>query len=808
MSNTGSRLLRAAAMVSVAGLAIMCSDAALAQATSEPGTQTPPTAPPGSDTSSTAPLGTPVATEGTQVGPNIAPVSETGADGDILVMARRRSERSLDVPVAISAISGEQIAQQGLTNLSAIAAQVPQLKVDSNIVSFGGTLTLRGISSATSTVSIEQAVSINIDGIPLSYAGVVRLGQFDLGQVEILRGPQALFFGKNASAGIISLRSAAPTDHFDMAVRAGYEFEASDKFVEGYVSGPLTDSLRGRVAVRYSNMEGWIRNIVPAGSPGFGVRNRFAPGTEETTAKASLHYGSGAFTAKLVGIYGDVNTQGTSLAQRWVCPYGAPQGPSIYVGETDCRLDNRTVTGDLNPALNALTPLFPADGAPYTRLNQGLVSLDMNYDLGPVSFSSLTGYYHLRFDTADQLAFGPLALFSNAARVTKRSWSEEVRITSSLDGPLNFMIGLFLQDDRFESFSRSVLGAAALPDIGTVGIDGSTISPFAQVSYKIGPLSLSGGVRYTDEDKREFNQQFQALLPGSRRSKDWSPEATIALRAAPNVNIYGSYKEGYKSGGYAIESTGLPRALVAGRQVNNSYRPEQVEGFEVGAKASALSGAVRVNLAAYTFKYSDLQLGRFDPVLLATSIDNVGTARTKGIEGDITVTPVSGLTLSGSVAYNRARYLNFLAACYAGQTAALGCNTATSLQNAAGRDLPRAPRWAGTLGGAYTGLINDNFQYRLNAGLTYSDSYETMSELIPGTRQRAYTLYDAGFALGPPDDRWEVAFIGRNLGNRFYASSSGQVPLTGGNGRFSDVFTTINRGRELTVRLTLHPFGR
>ena len=791
--------LRAAALASAASALVLGANAAWAQTSQEAPVNEP--ASPVMQPDATAPLNDAPET-------SAAPAAQTGT-ADIVVTARRRSERSLDVPVAISAVSGEQLAEQNLNSLSAIAQQVPQLKVDSNIVSYGGTLTLRGISSATSSVSIEQAVSVNIDGIPLSYAGVVRLGQFDLGQAEILRGPQALFFGKNASAGIISLRSAEPTDYFDMAVRAGYEFEAAERFVEGYVSGPLAGNLDGRLALRYSNMDGWIKNIVPVGSPGFGVTNRLAPGTEEATAKGSLAYESGAFRAKLVGTYSHVDTQGSALAQRWVCPTGVPQGPSVYPGETDCTLNNRTASGDLNPALHDIDPLFPADGVPYTTLKQGLVSYDMSYDLSPsITLSSLTGFYKLRFDTADQLGFGPVAPFSTASRVSKRSLSEEVRLTSSFTGPFNFMTGIFLQDDKFDSFFQNVLGPNPIPRVGIIGIDGTTISPFVQASYEVGPLTLSGGVRYTHETKREVNDQYQSLLPAKLKFNDWSPEVTLAWKPTRNLNFYGSYKEGYKSGGFAIDGVALPRALAAGRAVNNSYDPERTHGFEVGAKASLLDGQVRLNIAAYTFKYVDLQLGRFDPILLAASIDNVGSARTKGIEGDVTVTLIDGLNLTGALAYNKARYIEFMAACYAGQSASQGCNPATSLQDASGRPLPRAPEWVGNLGATYKGRINSNFQYRLNAGLTYSDSYETMSELAPGTRQKSYALYDAGFAFGPPDESWEFAFIGRNLGNKFYASSSGQVPLTGGAGQRADIFTTANRGRELIIRLTLHPFGK
>lgn len=731
-------------------------------------------------------------------------------DGDVVVTARRRDERSLDVPVAISAISGATLATKNLLSLSAIAQQAPAVKIESNIVGFGGVLTIRGVSSATSTSSIEQAVTTNIDGIPISFAGVVRLGQFDLGQVEILRGPQALFFGKNATGGIVSLRSAEPTDKLDVLGRAGYEFEAGEYFVEGHVSGPISNTLKARLAVRYSNMDGYIKNVVPAGTPGaFPPRNRRSPGTSETSVKASIVFTPDrALTVKLRGLYGKVDTQGSSLSQRFYCPFGIPQGPSRYAGETDCKLDNQTSSGDLNPALNNIDPRFPRDGVPFTNLEQGLGIAEIGYDLTDgLTLSSLTGYYRLSLNSTDHVNFGPQAIVNYADSSRKRTFSEEVRLTSSFSGPFNFMGGFFYQNDSFKERNRFVIAGNAVPDIRYL-LGGETVSPFVQASLDLfAGVSASGGVRYTREVKRQHLDRFDGQVPHRILFTDWSPEATLSWKPSRDVNLYGSYKEGYKSGGFQTEFTSFPVLLARGASVNNAYGAETVNGFEVGAKANLLARTLRVNLAAYNFKYSNLQLGRFDPVLISTFIENVGASRTKGIEGDVTFnTPVEGLNITGAVAYNRSRYIRYLSACYNGQTAAQGCNQTTRTQNLAGRPLPRAPEWSGNINADYAGQLNADIRYHLNAGATFSGKYETLSESIPGARQKAYTLYDAGIAVGPTDGRWEVAFIGRNLSNRFYGTSSGQVPVTGSATVPSDVFTTVNRGRELTARLTVHPF--
>ncbi len=734
----------------------------------------------------------------------------TAPDGDVVVTARRRDERSLDVPVAISAISGATLETKNITSLAVIGQQAPSVKIETNIVGFGGLLTIRGVSSATSTSSIEQAVTTNIDGIPISFAGVVRLGQFDLGQVEILRGPQALFFGKNATGGIISLRSAEPTDRLDVLGRAGYEFEAGEYFFEGHVSGPLSDTLKARLAVRYSDMDGYLDNIVPAGTPGaFLPRHRKAPGTSETSIKGSVVFTpDSALTIKLRGAYGKVDTQGSALSQRYYCPFGVPQGPSRYAGETDCKLDNRTSSGDLNPALHNIDPRFPADGVPFTNLKQALAIAEIAYNFTDgLTLSSLTGYYHLTLNSTDQLNFGPQAIVNYADSTRKHTFSEEVRLTSSFTGPFNFMGGVFYQRDSFKEGNLFVIAGTALPRLRFL-LGGHTVSPFIQASLNLfAGVTASGGVRYTHEVKTQHLDRFDTQVPHRTTFNDWSPEATLSWKPTKDVNLYGSYKEGYKSGGFQTEFTSFPVLLARGFPVNNAYGAETVKGFEAGAKANLIGRTLRVNLAAYDFKYSNLQLGRFDPVTISTFIENVGASRTKGIEGDLTYnTPLEGLSLTAAAAYNRSRYIRYQSACYNGQTAAQGCDLATRTQNLAGRPLPRAPEWSGNLNADYAGQLNADIRYHLSAGATFSGRYETLSESIPGARQKAYALYDAGIAFGPTDERWEIAFIGRDLSNRFYASGGAQVPVTGSATVPSDVFTTGNRGRELIARLTIHPF--
>ncbi|MEM5518093.1 TonB-dependent receptor [Henriciella sp. AS95] len=733
--------------------------------------------------------------------------------GVVYVSARKRDEREIDVPVAISALPAVEIDRRGLNTLTEISTAIPELRISENTVTYGGNLAMRGISSATSTASVDQAVTVNIDGVPVSYAGIIKLGQFDLGQVEVLKGPQALFFGKNATGGIVSLVSAAPTEEFDFRLRTEYEFEAQQIAGEGYVSGPLADGVRGRLAVRYSDSEGWLKNEVPSPSVVPGAvppKDDKGPATEEFLAKGSLYIEpSSDFLLKIIGGYGRTETDGNYLqSQRIYCPLGQAQGPFGWSGQ-DCKLDNVTTQADLPPSWATLDGRFPSDGVPYTKTEQQVLVADASYQITDnLQFNSITGLFNLNLDAADHVSNGAIPFVGFAASIETTSYSQEFRLSNDASNRFTWMLGVFMQDNEYTEEQSTIIGV--LRPKADFRITGDTLSPFVQLGFDLtDQLSLTGGVRYTDETKQQKigAGQFEGQYPKEVNFENWSPEVTLSYALSPNANVYVAYKEAYKSGGFQTEHVAIPAALAAGTVIDNSFREEQAEGFEIGAKAYLLDQSLRVSAAAYNFEYTDLQLSSFDSVLVANIISNVGAATTKGAEFDFEYRPASidGFSLNGAVAYNDATYDEYSPACYNGQTAAMGCDIATDTSDLTGEHLPRAPEWSAALSGIYEGSLSQTLDYRVNAGLQYSGEYEGNSDVIPNSEEDGYVSVDAGFALMDKDRVWELAFIGRNLSDEYWIASSYQVPVTGSDTTLSDIAATVNRGRQLMLRLTYHP---
>ncbi|HVK79315.1 MAG TPA: TonB-dependent receptor plug domain-containing protein, partial [Verrucomicrobiae bacterium] len=179
---------------------------------------------------------------------------------DIVVTARRRDERLIDVPVAVTAVSGETLENYSVSRMADLATLVPSMVTGRAASGSSASIFLRGVGSTALSAGFDQSVSFVIDGLPMSRGREISLPQFDIQNVEVLRGPQALFFGKNTTGGLISIRSNDPTDEFTAGFRTGYGTEGRELYGEGFVSGAITDTLRARLAFRLSDSEGAFTN--------------------------------------------------------------------------------------------------------------------------------------------------------------------------------------------------------------------------------------------------------------------------------------------------------------------------------------------------------------------------------------------------------------------------------------------------------------------------------------------------------------------------------------------------------------------
>ena len=783
---------------------------------------------------------------------------ETGAQpaeaeatmGDIIVTARKRDERLMDVPVAISALSGETLDRYATSSLAAIGEQVPQLVIGESTNQAGGSINLRGIGAGLANPSTEQAVTLNLDGIPISYGNAVRLGQFDLQRVEVLKGPQSLFYGKNSPGGIISLVSADPGPSFEARLRTGYEFAADQRFVDGIVSGPLSENAGGRLVAYYSKEDGYFRNL---GAPVVGR----TPGASSASNNAEDLFLRGTLTfksaddrlrMKLKVNYGQRNREGFGpggVGQPVYCPSGASQVSPIT---TDCKLDRNYTEVALPASVAALHPAL--EGPSHTRSRQFLVSGTADYDLNDtLTLTSVTGFYNLKEHGLGSFTSVNDPRTGASLDLNIKGLSQELRLTSDFEGPLNFMLGGFYQHGNLtvgQAFF-TFIGAPALAAATFYDQDTDAYSVFGQVRYEFSDkLELAAGARQSWETKSltgtvgntATNASAFEILNPRRNYNDFSPEVTLTYKPTTDLTVYGAYREGFTSGGFntvpGALRTGPTGAFPALAARDLSFDQMTAKGGEVGIKGNLADRQMQFDLVAYLYDYSGLQLSRWDEIAFTQRVQNAGGARVKGIEFSTTVRPraLPGLELRAAVAYNDARYTNFIGGCYAGQSVAAGCNllptdpsspgTAGTPanrfngQDQSGQQLARAPKWALTAGMTY----EHEFSERLGASFTldtsYITSYATQTEAHPLAYQPGYWQLNGSLSVfGGEDKPWELALIGRNLTNKLYTVTGGTLAFTGtgtGTGATTpaDILGIAGPPRSVLLQLTLRNslFGR
>jgi len=748
---------------------------------------------------------------------------------DIIVTARRRNERLQDVPVAISAYDERDLSRYSTGSVNDIASQTPQLVISAPNGPGGSSINLRGVGSASTTSSVDQAVSINIDGVQVSQSNFIALGTYDLDHVEILKGPQALFFGKNSPGGVISLSSADPGRELEWRLRTSYDFNNEGLLSEGMISAPLTDMLGVRIAAAYKDQDGWFKNL-PATLPGTTVSDKTSPKSKEYFIRGTLKYGTDAnvFNAGLKFAYGQTDRDNGlySNGQLLSCPGGTLSFPVPGLS-TDCKLDRYYSEPNLSPGIVATAPDVFRDGRPYFENRLLLTSLTANLKVADaLTLTSVTGYLRLRERFTANYNENGFSQFGTASDQLQRQFTQEVRLASSFENPLNFTLGAFYQNAKLSLAIPTTLaagfsptGSALMIEDDEFGLKTKAYSVFGQLIWKFASQwELAGGARYSHETKSEngrsllFGVPYPFLEP-KRSFNNVSPEATLSFRPSRNLTLYAGYRRGFTSGGYNL----VPLAFNPFGVNDNGFKQSTVQGGEFGAKGSIAQGQIQFDLSVYEYKYKDLQLSTFDSATAAISLRNAGRSRVRGIEVSANVRPdqIEGLAVRGSVAYNDARYTLFNdAGCYTGQTVAQGCSGnviggVAQTQSLTGSRLERAPEWSLNFGASYDHPITSGITFGLTGDAYFTGSFFSESTHDPRATQHEAWRLNAGVNLRGPNNGWELALIGRNLSNVLRAEYAFGQPFTGfgtgtnGPSRGADLVGVNGMPRSVVLQLTL-----
>lgn len=765
----------------------------------------------------------------------------------VIITAQKRKQTFLDAPVIATVLTQQSLEQSKIESLKALASQVPSLLLGDSINSTGTQLSLRGVGTMALNATMDQSVLLDVDGVPLSQSLAYSMALFDVAELQVYEGPQALFFGKNSTAGVISLESADPTDKVERVVNVAYETNAQEKQFDLILSGPLSDTLKLRLAARYDTQEGYFHNhavAIPDTGTVTPTYSNFAPSQTFIVRGTALYQPTDRLTARVKLSYSDNRTQAGSPLEVAYCPDGTSPLPPIninFLAGEPCQLSRNIYVPWFDPAA------FPGGmlngGAPFASTTVGLGSLDLRYQLAPnLTLTSVTGYYGNNFEMLQTgSTSSTVQVISAINHFQNRQFTQELRLASAdAERPLNYLVGAFFNhgdmlNDIFVG-GNVLLGLPPSVQHPVFTVDNLSYSLFGQLIWDItSQWQISGGARWTHEDRSltEVNQGplqgpigVVAVADPTLSSSNVSPQVTVLYKPTKELSAYATFKTGNKSGSFNALS------FVPANQ-STDFHDERARGGELGLKALTDGGRLRAEMAYYYYRYLGLQVGalvtpsaQFGPPVPFEQTVNAASAIVKGVDFDVSYAPaiLSGLTLSGAVNYNSARYSSFPnAPCGNGQTIGEGCNQllnpVTGLytaQDLAGRPLVRAPDWSASFGLSRATPLPDDMVLDVGVDGNYVSEYSTVVPDLPGFVQKGYVKIDASISLSGHDDAWEAALIGRNLNNRITTAwcanaglrnsiFGGQVAggTTSGPVGRDDATCDAERGREVWGRVTL-----
>ena len=772
---------------------------------------------------------------------------------EVLVTARKTAERLIDVPVVASVMSAEQLQRYNTTDLEQLNAEVPGVQIyHADGGGAGGGISIRGVGQLAADYGAEEPVATVIDGMAFTRGHILETGLFDLQALEVLKGPQSLFFGKNSPAGVISMTSNNPDRTFGGYMRASYEFKTEDPVLEGVVSVPVSDRLAFRFAAHVEDMQGgWLTNdAVPVQTlPGYGGQQTLGasydkyPKTKELLGRITMVWKpTDRFTLTLKA-FGSVRHDDDGVAVGLGGCADGIGGHPYYDGVKDL---TQTCTGQLSWTTNqALPPVavgLTLAGVPpgqkfYLNSVNYIYTLNMNYHFDKFDVTSTTGVWDHREREHTGYSFDSFAGITSKQGESGAQYSEELRVQTHLDLPINFVVGAYLEKDQYNHYAPITLlplGTYPLPGpyFGTYMTwnnieenSNQSYSFFGQAKWQILPnLELAGGARWSHEDRNalvfnDFNA-FDAILPPalnpfspagvyyrpSLSYENVSPEATLTWHPRRDLTIYGAYKTGYLAAGISNPGsvpnlTGFPTAAQQNKQL--IFGGETVDGFEAGIKGVFLGGRLSGDVDAFRYTYKNLQVAIFNPQTISFSTQNAAGAINEGFEGQAAFKVTPELTVRGAFSYAYLQYTDYKnAQCYPGQTLAQGCVTGTiggvttTFQDQSGHPYGDGPLQV-SLGFNYDKQISDKWSFLLTTDAQGTSSgYDILGQ--PGTRTHAHILVNASLKLYQNDGKWEVALIGTNLTDALYADPYGNKPL----GNVGDLTAYLHPPREVTLQVT------
>jgi iron complex outermembrane recepter protein len=728
--------------------------------------------------------------------------------GDIVVTATRSETLLSKTPIAMTAIGSEGLRDAGVTDAARLNDLVPNLQISVN--GDAARISIRGVTSTDGTEKGDPSAAFLLDGVYLARPVEVLNSFYDLARVEVLRGPQGTLYGRNTTAGVINVIAARPKNEFEASVDGVYG-SLGRVNTTGMINLPVGDSLGIRAAVNYDRKDSAIIQKGPITRSLDGYKN---------VLSARLSFGGkigdnldfvirGDYTKDKGGLYSLLPLSGffptiITPSASTIQAVGPVTQVTIQNPVDPLYVDN----GSTAQRTLALPLVYP------DRKNNQFYGIagEFTYDMGSVALTYLGSYRETkRRDVRDLLVFG--FMHGNAFLNGDFSQSShELRAAFGLGSSLHGQVGAYYfheQSDLFASFGRGIadtfFGPAATGFAFPQGPTKATsIAGFGQLTYDITEdLHLTGGIRYTSDKKSRkgatvvdfptaavsFCGTARCVLNENIASRSFK-KTTWKLGVdydAPGLGlIYANVSTGYKAGGFndgCVTGAGIGCGLTESLLY---FNPETLTAYEGGIKFKLLDNALRLNIGAFHYDYSNLQLSQIATIagVPQVLVQNAGTAKVDGIEMDAIITPSDRDSIEFGINYTNARYDKFapsIAVDIIGPAGTpVGTTKQTITRNFNGLQLDHAPKWTASAGYTHSFPIGNGGKVDASVRTKLSSSYVMQDlSILAQFRQPSFTKTDLSLTYKAPEDRWYIQAFGQNLENSITLAAAGTGLLGG-----------------------------
>ena len=721
---------------------------------------------------------------------------------EIIVTAQKRAQALSDVSASVSAVDANALLASQTNTIESLQYIVPSISFG-NDFNFAK-LFIRGIGLNSSFPGADPSVALHVDGAVIAQAGAQMGSMFDLERVEVLRGPQGTLYGRNATGGTVNLITAKPTETLDGYARLSIGGDDLQQLAEAAVGGPLMDSLRARLAVRYFDREGYGENELTGND---------IDDAEQFSSRLTFElFPENDFNVLLTGEFHREDDRSNAIKFRAASFPDAVAPPPPLPGQPpqpDLRsLATLPISSVASNRRNVRTNVDPINDRK-THAITGTITWRLNDTFTLRSIANHRDYeaeFYQDFDVSSY-AGCPQPLTAPTctipAGLTRTSgnhwqplyqyqWSEELQLNFDTDRLHGIVAGYYLQEhiriqnhlgfNPVPDFSSNPGDVRAIFD-GTMDVE--TWAVFGNATYDFTEqFSVKAGARYSWEEREVVSYQATAIPPAAApapsvlgypwvRKKDWnnfSPQLGVEYRPQDGLLTYATWAKGFKSG-----------TSVIGEAGKEFVDPEKVESYEIGLKSRLLDNRLQLNLAVFYHEVEDAQFQftfpQAAPPNFTTEMRNAAQIEAKGVELETSFRPSRAFTLDTSVAWLDSDFTEFLAPNPLDAASYSAAPGQAPLQDLSGNRTRMSPKWSFTVHPAYE-LDLGAGSLTLAANVVYKSKQYHTEFNDDRLASDSYTLLDANILYTAPDERYTVNLWGKNLTDEFVWAGSYAVAST------------------------------